>query len=291
MRVVCFPTTQRHTHMLMLPQAGTADRPYKAPLGSMCSACCCITPSDGWHALIVAFVAVFPVTVFCTSVVTDAVSIGIACGLLFVTLMVLCFAVTCDPGIVPPASATGDWRTVDEQVEMRVNEKMRTLAVCRTCRVPRPPRSGHCSHCDTCVREYDHHCGVLGACVGERTFRFFALFMHCGLALCAVVLVRSVWVAAEMDFDAEMGKGHFARWHAISTIGCCLYTAICGCCLMGQAIMYTQLACTGKTQKDLYGRLGDAEAEEAGAGSNGCAKCVCRLFGPMPRSEIARYAV
>lgn len=34
----------------------------------------------------------------------------------------------------------------------------------------------HCESCDTCIVGYDHHCGVLGACVGKKNLWYFHAF-------------------------------------------------------------------------------------------------------------------
>eukprot|EP00916_Digyalum_oweni_P020437 GHVL01034025.1.p1 GENE.GHVL01034025.1~~GHVL01034025.1.p1 ORF type:complete len:411 (+),score=54.63 GHVL01034025.1:24-1256(+) len=51
----------------------------------------------------------------------------------------------------------------------------RPLKFCTTCCVWRPVRCSHCSSCDNCVLEFDHHCAVLGCCVGSRNHKYFVL--------------------------------------------------------------------------------------------------------------------
>lgn len=48
---------------------------------------------------------------------------------------------------------------------------------CRSCRVWRPPRAAHCYACARCVLRSDHHCALLGNCVGLKNHRFFLLFV------------------------------------------------------------------------------------------------------------------
>ena len=31
----------------------------------------------------------------------------------------------------------------------------------------------HCSTCNVCIKEYDHHCGVLGVCIGKNNIYWF----------------------------------------------------------------------------------------------------------------------
>lgn len=59
------------------------------------------------------------------------------------------------------------------------------LAYCPTCNIIRPPRASHCRSCNNCVDRFDHHCGVIGACIGRRNFRKFVSF------LCSTVLHTS----------------------------------------------------------------------------------------------------
>jgi hypothetical protein len=136
------------------------------------------------------------------------------------------------------------------------------------------------------VREYDHHCGVLGSCVGRRTFRFFAGFMQLCTLLCGVVFVRSVWIAAETDFGGQWAKGDNARWGVVATVGCILYTSMAGCMLVGNAALYNNYACRGITMKDMGTPGAYDKAQLFRRSANPVVECCCRYFGPMPPSRV-----
>lgn len=51
------------------------------------------------------------------------------------------------------------------------------LKLCPTCLILRPPRAHHCSGCDACVSEFDHHCALLGKCVGRDNVAVFISFI------------------------------------------------------------------------------------------------------------------
>uniref|UniRef100_H3BYC7 Palmitoyltransferase n=1 Tax=Tetraodon nigroviridis TaxID=99883 RepID=H3BYC7_TETNG len=48
---------------------------------------------------------------------------------------------------------------------------------CAHCLVQQPMRSKHCQACRRCVRRYDHHCPWMENCVGERSHRWFMLYL------------------------------------------------------------------------------------------------------------------
>ena len=50
---------------------------------------------------------------------------------------------------------------------------------CYQCQSQVPPRSGHCSACRICILRRDHHCRLLGRCVGFHNYRpFLCLLLH-----------------------------------------------------------------------------------------------------------------
>lgn len=49
---------------------------------------------------------------------------------------------------------------------------------CVLCAIPKPPlRSHHCKICGKCVATFDHHCGFLATCIGERNHIRFWIFV------------------------------------------------------------------------------------------------------------------
>jgi len=48
---------------------------------------------------------------------------------------------------------------------------------CWRCKMVRPIRSKHCYDCDRCISKFDHHCPMVGNCVGGKNHRFFVLFL------------------------------------------------------------------------------------------------------------------
>ena len=58
-----------------------------------------------------------------------------------------------------------------------------------------PLRSHHCRRCNVCIRTFDHHCGMIGGCVGEDNhlkFLFFVFFQSIALVLGIYGLLKTL---------------------------------------------------------------------------------------------------
>lgn len=82
-----------------------------------------------------------------------------------------------DEGVLEPEedgayhrSELGDWMHYDDQDRC-------WYKWCRTCKIWRPPRASHCGVCGVCVRRFDHHCQLVGNCIGNDNHRFFAAML------------------------------------------------------------------------------------------------------------------
>eukprot|EP01065_Artemidia_motanka_P041841 TRINITY_DN5483_c1_g1_i1.p1 TRINITY_DN5483_c1_g1~~TRINITY_DN5483_c1_g1_i1.p1 ORF type:complete len:383 (+),score=94.64 TRINITY_DN5483_c1_g1_i1:48-1151(+) len=122
---------------------------------------------------------------------------------------------------------------------------------CRVCNLLRPPRGSHCRQCDNCVDGFDHHCYVLGACIGLRNYRFFFSFLF-------FTALLSVWIGGW----CILGIASSSTWHKVvgedvDTIGrlpAAILSVVCviACFLTGSLVfVYSNLACTNRTQRDM----------------------------------------
>lgn len=72
----------------------------------------------------------------------------------------------------------------------------RCCVTCAPSQALRPLRCGHCRLCGACVSQFDHHCLVLGCCIGRDNIRYFISF----LLLCSAALIVQVgWAVAALD--------------------------------------------------------------------------------------------
>eukprot|EP00588_Corethron_pennatum_P020380 CAMPEP_0194332482 /NCGR_PEP_ID=MMETSP0171-20130528/59283_1 /TAXON_ID=218684 /ORGANISM="Corethron pennatum, Strain L29A3" /LENGTH=685 /DNA_ID=CAMNT_0039094355 /DNA_START=28 /DNA_END=2081 /DNA_ORIENTATION=- len=99
-----------------------------------------------------------------------------------------------DPGTIDAASRNEEVRRVSADATRQYHAALDALAngddadlphMCHTCQIVRPTRSKHCRVVRKCVLVFDHFCPFVGNAVGLYNYRWFYLFLLCGV--CAFV--------------------------------------------------------------------------------------------------------
>ena len=78
------------------------------------------------------------------------------------------------------------------EVREVVNGVEVTRMWCDVCEHVQPLRAVHCKTCGLCVVQWDHHCHVIGACIGKGNLRFFLIFLGFTTGACVIGLVIAV---------------------------------------------------------------------------------------------------
>lgn len=85
------------------------------------------------------------------------------------------------------------------------------IVFCRFCHLHRPPLTSHCHTCNVCVLEHDHHCSILGGCVGKRNLRYFVMYLlSLSLALSSGLLFVGRRLHAALMFGIEMSRSELS---------------------------------------------------------------------------------
>lgn len=209
---------------------------------------CCVVPDKWWKALLGALFLVTFTVIFLVSVVPrhEIYSYVIPSVFSGASLVCMICCSTIDPGIIPPQTLALKPKNA---VVVRIRNGEVMCKVCDTCNILRPPRSTHCQFCDVCVEEFDHHCGVLGMCVGRRTYRFFCGFAYTGCVTALYILARSIAALVLMDFSANQ-QTNGGRWQIAAPI-LCIVAALFGCFYVVPLTgLYVYMSCINTTQKE-----------------------------------------
>ena len=63
---------------------------------------------------------------------------------------------------------------------------------CLKCYILAPLRSRHCETCNYCISGFDHHCSLLGICIGEKNklkFILFLFFLNCEILITIIIFI------------------------------------------------------------------------------------------------------
>jgi hypothetical protein len=133
------------------------------------------------------------------------------------------------------------------------------LPYCRTCRHIRPVGCSHCSGCNVCVMGFDHHCFVLGCCVGQRTMRFFAAYLVAITAATNIALFG--YVVPGLMHEHRVVQA-FTRRGALLTL-LAFIGVVCGTATLCFTLYYVMLLATGSTSKAYLNRSKVSSAADA----------------------------
>lgn len=147
-------------------------------------------------------------------------------GLLFIFIIGCLLQTTfIDPGIIPRATLpealetdrlfqlenqnqenqNGTGYTAPRYKEVEIKGRTFKLTYCQTCQMYRPPRASHCSRCNNCVDRFDHHCPMVGNCIGRRNYRYFYLFVTSTAIMCCYVLGCNIATIVLRAMESDVG--------------------------------------------------------------------------------------
>ena len=131
--------------------------------------------------------------------IVETATVVVNCKLLFVVqalhiASVLLYIVLQlrDPGIIPSKISC------DIKLKWRPFNNAQSCKVCMIEDLPVGAR--HCRKCGHCVRDFDHHCWMLGRCVGSGNYRLFLLMI--GIEF-LVLTFACYWICSWYDWSSH----------------------------------------------------------------------------------------
>lgn len=212
-----------------------------------------------------------------------------------------------DPGIIPRATLpealetdrlyqlenqnqeTNNGYQAPRYKEVEIKGRSFKLAYCQTCQMYRPPRASHCSRCNNCVERFDHHCPMVGNCIGKRNYRYFYLFVTSTTLMCLYVLGCNVAVIVLRSKESDIGEAFKkSAGSLIEGIICLGSLASVG----GLACYHSMLVCREMTtNEDIKGTYNEKKFKNSSnpySQGNCLFNCMSVLCGPRHASLIDR---
>ncbi|KAM7534208.1 hypothetical protein Aperf_G00000107614 [Anoplocephala perfoliata] len=109
---------------------------------------------------------------------------------------------------------------------------------CIRCESVRPPRAHHCRKCDVCIIRFDHHCSILGQCIGLANMKFFMNLLAQASVSCFIGTVFNLpYVYRHVYSDWSIWSillcilnptpFAFIGWLSVSQFFLCIMTSMC----------------------------------------------------------------
>ena len=111
---------------------------------------------------------------------------------------------------------------------------------CGTCQIFRPERASHCKACQCCVEVLDHHCPLVGNCIGKRNYQFFCAFILS--ATLSVFAYLSQFFAYFQAKAATPNAKHTNIWYIVVAFTVIPIGSL-GLALLGFGIFHLVLQC------------------------------------------------
>eukprot|EP00759_Apiculatamorpha_spiralis_P043650 PhF_6_TR40930/c0_g1_i1/m.61918/K16675/ZDHHC9_14_18; palmitoyltransferase ZDHHC9/14/18 len=283
----------------------------------ICCGGCCLATYDWYMIHVIMMLCSIPYTLFAIFIAAE-----ISMVLVYITIVLYVVQYTVgflgsitDPGIITPGVPReivkpqpqpdgqkpelnwfrGHVKNPDDQIVAvgPNNDNLYLCRYCETCHVVRPPRASHCQKCGYCVSEFDHHCVVIGCCVGERTWRYFTWFIVIGsfVNLYAFVVSTYYLVAIKKTLPFNTTR---EQWDIVCAIGMMVFTAVVGTPLAMLSFNYLWMSARNTTVRD-FGEVNREPYWDRKLGfpfHYGCGRNVWRkLFAPRTRAEIATSGI
>lgn len=111
----------------------------------------------------------------------------------------------------------------------------------------------HCYYCQVCVHKYDHHCVLLGICIGEANQKYYLPFLWTFLASSIIQMCGYFAVVGDYLWVDEYGYEH-VQWQYTSMSFLIIFFLLSTVIVGYLAIYHTYLALNNDTTYEMRKR-------------------------------------